>query len=281
MAAVTPPPPPPGNRPPRRWLRWAAVAWGVVVAGLAVWAVGHGPATVPEQRTAGQARPVFQAAVGNVFAAAGGPGRAVVLGGLQVQSGCSLTPVRHGVALRRDVTVYVRAGEQRADIEAIAAALPGGYRARVTAGQGGTAFTLHADAGDFIGVDLDADVGDAALTIEVSTGCRPVGEAGVDRADPSPGPPPAALQAVLTLLGAGGGGVSVQAVGCPRGGTAGTFAVGGVAAPGDWHKRLGSVASGAAVVRSDPTRWAYRSGDDSVVVVDAGSGLRVSVSTSC
>jgi hypothetical protein len=267
-------------------LVWGAVAWGVVVAGLAVWAVGHGAATVPEQRTAGQALPAFRAAVGQLFAAAAGPGRAVVLGGLQVETGCRVTPVRHGVALSRDVTVYVRAGDQRGDIEAIAGALPAGYKTKVTPSQGGTHFSLHADAGNFIGIDMDADVGDSALTIEVSSGCRPVGDAGVDRGDPRLGAAPAALQAVLTLLGAPdaaapGGGVTVQAVDCPGGGAAGTYSVGGISAPKDWRKRLGVVASGTAVVRADPTRWAYRAGDDSVVVVSDGNGLRVSVSSHC
>jgi len=313
MAAVMEPQASPGKWSRRRVLLWGAVAWGVVVAGLAVWAVGHDPATVPEQRTIGESLPTFRAAVGEVYAAAGGPGRAVVLGGLQVQSGCRVTPVRHGVALSRDVTVYVRAGEQHGDIDAIAGALPAGYKTQVTSGRGGTQFALHADAGNFIGVDLDADVGDAALTVRVSSGCRPVGDAGVDRADPGVGAAaPGALQVVLTLLGAPGaasaggvssdgpggipsenpgggpggassrtGGVTTQAVSCPRGGTAGTWSVGGLKAPPDWRKRLASVASGSAVVRSDPTRWAYRAGGDSVVVVDDGTGLRVSVSTAC
>lgn len=286
-------------------LVWGAVAWGVLVVGLAVWAVGHGAPTVPEQRTAGQALPAFRAAVGNLFAAAAGPGRAVVLGGLQVESGCRVTPVRHGVALTRDVTVYVRAGEQRGDVEAIAAALRASYQARVTPSRGGTRFGLHADAGDFIGIDMEADVGDAALTMQVSSGCRPVGDAGVDRADPRPGAAPGAFEAVLTLLGApdaaagadasagapsggpggapsgGPGGVTVQGVACPAGGAAGTYSVGGIKAPGDWRKRLGVLASGAAVVRADPTRWAYRAGEDSVVVVSDGTGLRVSVTSSC
>jgi hypothetical protein len=279
MAAVTQRP---GTEGRRRVLLWVVVAWGVVVAGLAAWAVWHEPPTVPEQRTVGEALPAFRAAVGNVYAAAGGLGRAVVLDGLEVQSGCRVTPVRHGVALTRDVTVYVRAGEQRADVEAIAAGLPAGYRTQVTVGQGGTRYGLHADAGSFIAVDLQADVGDAALTVEVSSGCRPVGGSGVDRADPGAGPAPEALRSVLTLLGAPAAtGVTTQAVSCPRGGTAGTYSVGGVAAPGDWRKRLGAVASGSAVVRSDPSRWAYRAGGDSVVVVSDGTGLRVVVSTAC
>jgi hypothetical protein len=265
----------------------------VVVAALAVWSVGHGPATVPEQRTIAQAMPEFRSAVGSLFAASGGPGRAVVLGALQVQADCRVTPVRHGVAITRNVTVYVRAGEQRGDINAIAAALPAGDQVHVTSSRGGTRFGLHADAGSFIGIDMDADVGDSALTLRVSSGCRPVGDAGVDRTDPAVGPAPAALQAVLTLLGVPGpatapgtpgsapGEVTTQGVACPRGGTAGTWSIGGVKAPGDWRKRLGVVATGTAVVRSDPSRWVYRSGNDSVVVLSDGTGLRISVSTPC
>jgi hypothetical protein len=287
MAAVTGPGsslPPPGTRRRRRVLVGVAVAWGVVVAGLAVWSVKHSPATVPEQRTIGQAMPELQQAAGVVFAAAGGPGRAVVLDGLQVASGCRVTPVRQGVSVTRDVTVYVRAGEQRGDIEAIAAALPARYRVQVTPSRGGTRFVLHADAGNFIGIDMDATVGDSSLTLRLSSGCRPVGAGGVDRADPSAGPPPARLNDTLAALGApesAAARVTVQSVGCPDGGTAGTYAVGGVAAPGDWPRRLAAEESGAIVVRSDTSRRAFRTGNDSVVVVSDGHNLRVSVSTAC
>jgi hypothetical protein len=334
MAAVTGPVgsfPPPGRRR-LRVLLWGVVAWGVVVAGLAVWSVRHSPATVPEQRTIGQAMPELQQAAGVVFAAATGPGRAVVLGEIQVATGCRVTPVRHGDSVSRDVTVYVRAGEQSGDIEAIAAALPARYQVEVTPSRGGTRFELHADAGNFIGIDLDATVGDSALTLRVSSGCRPIGAGGVDRADPAAGPAPEALGEALTALaapevasrlrtggpsigtgskpwptnspvppGAGillqpsgavpsaagplprpsGAGLTVQSVRCPAGGTAGTYTVGGVAAPKEWARRLGRVASGAAAVRSDTGRWAYRTGNDSVVVIDDGQSLRVSASTAC
>jgi hypothetical protein len=352
MAAVTGPGvggSAPGKRR-RRTLLWVSAAWGVVVVVLSGWAVGHSAATVPEQRTAAQALPTFREAVGAVFKAASGPGRAVVLQALQVDQGCRVTPVRHGVSLTRDVTVYVRAGEQRGDVEALAAGLPADYRVRVTPSDGGTHFTVHADAGNFIAVDLDADLGDVALTVHVATGCRPVGAGGVDRSDPRLGPPPAAMATLLDLLGspdvvlitgteidgspgpvgaASGptadvspagrtGSPSRQPVGqpvgqhslppseppatpqpdaptgsavpdvlttqgaeCPGGGTAGTYTISGVAAPKDWAKRLATVASGSAAVRSDPSRWAYRDGDDSIVVVDDETGLRVSASTAC
>lgn len=317
MAAVTEPgsslPPPaspsgPGRR--RRLLTGVVAAWIVVLAGLALWSVRHDPATVPEQRDINQVLPELQRAVGVVFGAAGGPGRAVVLGDLKIAQDCRVTPVRRGVVATRDVSVYVRTGAARADVEAIAAALPASYRVDVSLGRGGTRFALHADAGNFIGIDTSADVGSRVLTLRASSECRPFGATAIDRADPVAGPAPAALKAVLTALGAGtpspagasaqpsvgpgataatpsaaagtGPGLeTVQAVACTGGGTAGTYAVDGLVAPEDLGRSLREVVSGAAVIQSDPTGWAYRTGNDSVVV-EAGNGrLRVSASTSC
>jgi hypothetical protein len=41
------------------------------------------------------------------------------------------------------------------------------------------------------------------------------------------------------------------------------------------------VTGGATVVRADPDGWAYRTGNDSVVVVADGPRLRVSATTAC
>ena len=179
-----------------------------MVTGLAVWSAGHDPATVPEQRDIAQVVPEMQRAVGVVFAAAGGPGRAVVLGELKLTPGCRITPVRAGVTASQDVTVYVRAGQTRADLEAIAAALPTSYRTQVADGRAGTRLELRADAGDFIGIDSDAAAAAPAFIVQVSSGCRaPV--AGPD-AGLSPGADggsaggvsPAVLADVLAALGA-------------------------------------------------------------------------------
>lgn len=307
MAAVTGPgislPPTAGEARPgrRRLLIAVVVGWVVVVAGLAVWSVGRDPATVPQQRDIGQALPELQRAAGVVFAAAGGPGRAVLLGELKVSRDCQITPVRPGVTADRDVTVYVRAGEARAGVEAIAAALPKSYRVDVTAGRGGTEFALHADAGDFIGVDGSLDAGDHALTLRVSSGCRPPVSGDLDRSDPTAGPAPAALVAALAGLGATGAGSTgtgstgtgstgagaspsqpaVRAVACPSGATAGTYTVDGVAAPKDLERSLRGAASGASLIWSDPAGGAYRTGNDSVVVQADGKHLRVSATTAC
>jgi hypothetical protein len=289
MAAVTAPgytyPPPDAPRPAKRrwWLIGLITVWILVLAATAFWSVGNEPATVPEQRDIGQAVPELQRAAGAVFAAAGGPGRAVVLGELEITRDCRVTPVRDGLVAAREVTVYVRAGEARAALEAIAAGLPERYRADVAVGRGGTRFSLHADAGNFIGIDSDSEAGAPAATVRLSTGCRPPGSGEPDRSDPPAGPAPAALGTVLTALGASPGGsgagpAAVRAVACPAAGVAGTYVVDGVAAPADL---AGSLRRVGDVVRADPEVRAYRTGADSVVVVPDGARLRVSVSTAC
>jgi hypothetical protein len=324
MAAVTEPgySPPPPAAPPRpagrrRVFIGAVVAWIVILVGLAVWSVRHDPPTVPEQRDIQQALPELQRAVGVVFAAASGPGRAAVLGDLQAAQDCRITPVRAGILAVRDVTVHVRAGEARAAVDAIAAALPKNYRATVSAGRGGTRFALHADAGEFIGIDASSDAGAQVLTLRASTDCRPLGSGPLDRSDPAAGPPPAVLDATLRALGAPGvagragspaggslsggpsvpavsgapagaagqggtgEGVVVRAVACPGGGTAASYLVQGVAAPADLGRSLRSVVSGASVIRADPAVWAYRTGNDSVVIEVDARRLSVTASTSC
>jgi hypothetical protein len=289
-------PPSGGGRRKRWWLIGLVVAWILVVAGAGVWSVGHERASVPEQRDIGQALPELQKAAGVVFAAAGGPGRAIELGDLALAKGCRVTPVRAGVAAVREVTVQVRSGEAHSALEAIAEGLPGGYRADVSAGRGGTEFSLHADAGNFIGIDSAVKATAPALTLRVSSGCRPLGSHGLDRADPAARAVPGSLNAVLAALGAqpvafpstgaaasAGSGITaaVRAVACPDGRVAGTFVADGVAAPGDLVPRLRRVSSDADVVRDDDSVHAFRIGDDSVVVVPDGSRLRVSVSTPC
>jgi hypothetical protein len=278
MAAVTRPEishqPRAGATRRRWWLGGLAGVWIVVLSGLAVWSVGNGPPTVPEQRDIGQAMPELQKAAGAVFAAAGGPGRAVVLGELEIAEGCRVTAVRDGAVAVRDITVHVRAGEARVALESVATRLPAAYEADVTPTRAGTKFSLYADAGNFIGIDADTEAAAQAVTVRVSTGCRPLG-GDEPAADPSAGPPPDALTSTLTRLGAGNAALSVSAVACPAGGAAGTWTVEDVAAPADLAGRL------AGDVRNGPEVWAFRTGTDSVVVARDGSQVRVSASTSC
>ncbi|MET0422797.1 MAG: hypothetical protein ABW046_02910, partial [Actinoplanes sp.] len=190
-------PPPASGRWPRRriWLASLVGAWIVVVAGLGVWSVRHEPATVPEQRNISQAVPELQKAAGVTLAAAGGPGRAVVLEDLRYAEDCDVTPVRTGVIATRDVTLQVAEGGARAALDAVAAALPERYQALVAGGRGGTRFSLHAVAGNFLVIDSSADAGTRVLRLRLSTGCRPLGDETTDPEGPAAGAVPGALTA--------------------------------------------------------------------------------------
>lgn len=257
----------------RGWLVAVVAAWIAVLAVLAVWSVDNEPPSVPEQRTLEQALPELARATGAVLAAAGGPGRAVVLQRLDTSATCDVTPVREGVDATRDVTVHVRDGEARAALDGIAAGLPAAYRAAVTSGRAGTKLSLHADAGNFIGIDADAEAVGKVLTVRVSTGCRPLAGDGPDPEDPAAGPPPA----VLAALGAEGE-PGVRAVVCPSGKVGATWTVDAPAGLAGRIERWGRTAS---LVRADSSVRAYRTGDESVVVVPDGDRLRVSVTSAC
>jgi hypothetical protein len=268
-------PPPPRKR--RWWLVAIVVAWAVVLTGLGLWAVRHDPPTVPEQRNIAEALPVLERATGAMLAAAEGPGRAVMLGELQVERGCRITPVRSGAEAFRDVTLYVPADQAANALDEVAAGLPAGYRAHVAAK--GSRVGLHADAGAYVAIDADSLVNAQVLTLEASTGCRP-DAALAGASGPQAGDPPAALTTVLRALG-GSGEPAVTAVGCPGGGTAATYTVDGVKAVGDLGRSLSPVTGGATVVRADPDGWAYRAGTESIVVAVRAGALRVSATTAC
>jgi hypothetical protein len=258
------------------------VAWIVVVAGLGWWSVRRDRATVPDQRDIAVAVDDLRRATGALFAAAGGDERAAVLGPLELVRDCRITPVRRGMIANRDVTVHVHAGEALAALDAIAAGLPADYRAYVAERRGGTRLAFYADAGNFVGIDSDAESTARVVTLRVTTGCRPRGDAEPDRADPVAGAAPRVLDTVVAGLGgAASAPTSVQAVACPDGGVAATYSVDGMAAPADLAARMRVVSAGASVVRDDAAAWAYRAGDDAVVVVPDGQRLRVSVSAGC
>jgi hypothetical protein len=279
---VAPPAVPPGRPKRRRWLIAVVVAWVLVLAGLAVWSVRNDPPTVPEQRDIAQALPVLQRAAGAMLAAAEGPGRAVELGVLRLAQGCRITPVRHGIEGTRDVTVYVQADQARRVLDAIAAGLPDGYRARVAQSGNGSRIALEADAGGYVAVDADTLADAQVFTLEASTGCRPLADTGPGSAVPSAGPPPTALTRALKALKTPTTGTpTARTIACPGGGNASTYTVDNVAAPADLGGVLQSAVHGATVVRADPRGWAYRTGADSVVITEDGGRLQVNATTAC
>ena len=282
MAAVTGPQlgasPPARNR--RRWLIGLVFAWMAVVAVVGTWSVWHSPATVPEQRDIAQAVPDLQRAAGVAFTAADGDGRVAVLGELELIGDCRITPLRQGYVAARDLTVYVREGDARAMLDAIAGALPESYRAEVSESRGGTRLGLHADAGNFIGIDTTLDATAKAITLRLTSGCRPGPAGAVDRRDPGAAAAPPELATVLTGLGATASAPQVRAVACPDGGVAASYVV-EVPQPADLASRMRTVSAGATILRSDDAAWAYRKNGVSVVVVPDGKQVRVSVGTGC
>lgn len=279
---VVPPVVPPGRPKRRRWLVIAVVAWIVALAGLAVWSVRNDPPTVPEQRDIAHALPVLQRAAGAMLAAAQGPGRAVALGALHLAEGCRITPVRHGIEGTRDVTVYVQADQARRALDAIAAGLPDGYRARVAQSGNGSRVALEADAGGYVAVDADTLADAQMFTLEASTGCRPIADTGPGSADPPAGPPPPALTTALKALGAPATGTpAARTVACPTNGNASTYTVDNLPTPADLGGALQPAVTGATVVRADPHGWAYRTGDESIVITEDGGRLQVNATTAC
>ncbi len=280
MAAVTQTDSPPRGK--RRW--WLIVlvgSWIVLLTVLAVWSVGHEKSSVPEQRDIGLAVTDLQRAAGVVFAAATGPERAVVLGELEFMQDCRITPVRSGLVAARNVTVYVSEGGAVAAIDAIAAALPDDYEVDAGPSRGGTRVSMHADAGDFIGIDTNAPSATQTLTLRLTTGCRPsVGDGTPDGADPSTATPPL-LGDVLTALGAQPADPAPQTVACPAGGPAGSYTVAGVPEPQNLATSLRTLSGGTAVIRTDADVRAFRSGTSSVIVAPDADRLRVTVTTAC
>jgi hypothetical protein len=273
MAAVT-------ERRRRGWLTGVVVAWIVVIAALGWRSVHTDPPTVPEQRTIAEALPVLERATGALMAAAIGADRAVVLGAPAVRD-CTVTPIRGGQEATRTVTVYVAVDRALPVLRQIAAALPASYRAEAGASSGGRRVGLQADAGGFVAIDAAANADTQVVQLEASTGCRPRAEdVRPIPTDRPAGAVPAVLHAVLRALG-GSGPARLREVTCPEGGTARTYLVDGVPAPGDLGRSLQPVVRGATVVRAEPAGWAYRTGTDSVVVDRDGDTVRVSATTAC
>ncbi|WP_249999497.1 hypothetical protein [Actinoplanes sp. M2I2] len=268
--------PPPSRR--RWWLVAAVAAWIVVVGVLAVWSVGHERASVPEQRDIGLAVADLQRATGVVYAAASGDDQAVVLGELQLSPDCRITPVRRGLAAARTVTVYVGGGAAAGEaVEALATRLPAAYLVDVGRSNGGTKVSLHADAGDFVGIDMSGLSGEKVFTLRLTTGCRPIDGDAPSGDDPSGVPAPALLDTVVTALGGSPREPEGRTVQCPSGRLAGSWTVSRVTRPADVAGKI----RGVEVVKADNQMWVYRSGGDSVVVLPEGDGLDVTVSTPC
>ncbi|MGC5378795.1 hypothetical protein ACPXB1_10025 [Micromonospora sp. DT68] len=270
--------------PSRRWRRWllvASVLWGVLLAGLAWTSARDDPPTVREQRTLDQAGPIVDSAAGELARAAG-PAGLLEVGPVRVRSGCRVTPISDGAALRREVGVLAPAGTERAVLTGIADRLPATWRAWVGPGLDGP--ELRADAGEFVSVE-GRPTGDGRVRLTVETGCRPVGS-GYTPTSAAAGPEVAGLSLVLTAaLKALGqpnpAAPEVVTAPCPGGALARTArsAEPGPVPPAGALAQL----AGDAPLLDKPPVYAYRAGDVTVLA-EAGpddGAVRLAATVGC
>lgn len=265
---------PPARHRRRRWLVAVTVLWALVLAAAGVWAVRHDPATVREQVSAADSKPVVDSVIATAVLAADPTSTVAAISGYQRTGSCRLTPVRRGARYRRTATVYTRPGGEPGLLDRVAAGMPADWAAGVRH-TGGTQ-VLRADAGSFVAV-RGIVAGRGEVRIDADTGCRPAGEVPGDGA---PGDPAvrARATAVLDRLHAAAGSWSYPTVDCPAGGRLTTATTTGT---GAGPARLSDVATPPVLLDRDDV-VAYRSGDDQVVLRrGAGGTVVVSVTQRC
>jgi hypothetical protein len=242
------------------------VAWGLLLAGLAIWSVRHDPPTVGDQSPLSDAVPIARAAVGDLVAAAG-PAAVPVVSADQVEPGCRITPLRRGTTFSTGVRFYTPDGAGL--LNRLAARLPASYDtvASTTA--------LRADAGGFVFVRGRATT-PGLVQLTVTTGCRPADVAFAAASSPLSGEPPRVLSA-LGVATVERGAVAVAP--CPSGGTVTTAqAVGHGTPPAGLGAALGS---GATAVFESPSTYAFRRGPYAYAVTVMGDEIRAAVTSGC
>lgn len=171
---------------------WVAV-WALAVT---VMAFATPSVTVREQTEVADALPDLHAAMGDAAGLLTGKPYAFVVGSLEPEPECSVTPVRAGEQYSRTLTVYA----DEADVETVAMDLAAGLQDRY-----GLERLQHSQAPRFSGeidsyVLLDLVVQGNTVTWTAGTGCRPVGDA-VAEVRPGYQPPAAAVDALAELTG--------------------------------------------------------------------------------
>jgi len=261
-----------------RWLIALTVLWALVlVVSGTVYAL-RGKPTVREQTTIGDAQPTVDRAVDNTVRAAG-PGPLVVLGPFVKSSDCDITPVRGGVEYIRTLDLYGAPGSESTTLRTIAEHLPPSYAARSGPG---TVLDLTADAGNYVGLIGDSPRA-GEVEIKTETGCREPGRVAAGPAAPSlAAPEMAPVRAVLAALRTTATSTAAAQIAC-------------VGAPGVLRTVSASVPAGrvtapldttlagltAHAATSGPNVFAYRSGNQDVVVTKDPTGVTVAVTTRC
>jgi hypothetical protein len=265
----------------RPWLAAAVTLWAVTLVALAYLSVRHAPATVREQRDIAAAVQVVDRATGALVAAVG-EDAAVEMSAPRLVAGCRVTPLREGATFERSVLVRTRQGAASAELDGIAHRLPPSFAATVRSDSGGSAVSLRADGGEFVGV-RGSLAGDDVLTLTVGSGCRPTSPDADPPVQPAIGLPIDEEPArVLAALGATPR-TAASRVGAPCPGGGATYTARATAReqlrvrPG---RALGPVAV-ATVLTDTPDRYVVRDGRRSLVVEQVDGELAVTVTDGC
>jgi hypothetical protein len=251
------------------------VLWAIVLAVIAYASVRRGDATVRDQSSAADARPVVDRAVGELAAAAGAAG-VLHISGYDLERDCRITPVRSGVTLTREVTIYAREADGPGLLDQIVKALPAGYDA--VARHTAKAHALRADAGDFVAI-RGSITSPGVVSLSVDTGCRPAGD--IELTEPAADR--SVINPVLGAFGATAKAVTAAEAPCPNGGTVRT--VRADATPGtpptSLSEPLRPLTTGATVIVNAPDRVAYRTPQAAVSVDADGGDLAIATTTGC
>jgi hypothetical protein len=261
----------------RRWLLVASIAWAVLLAGLAVYAVRRGAPTVRAQTSVAEALPTVDRAIAEVATAAATAGAVVQVGGYEkVGSTCSITAVRDGARYERSVSLFVPAGQEGKLVDQVGAHLPRRYAVEV---RGSGNHSLTADAGNYVAV-RGSTVGAGQARITADTGCRPLTRPVTEAQPPSDTANRAPVQAVLDTLKVTDASFQTHRVGCDRGGSVWTVQADGPpgSAPASLTDALGDQ-QGKILAR--PNLYVYRSGPVGVVASTRDGVLTVTATTGC
>jgi hypothetical protein len=260
-----------------------------VVAGLTGWGVLLGVAgyvsaradapTIREQTSVADARPSVDRAVATLVAAGVAADAVVSVSPFTRLGTCRISAARDGERWEQAVSLFTRSGQESALLDRIAAGLPGDWRARIR--PRGELRTLRADAGNFVALSGgSATSGEVRIT--AATGCRAPADGAAG--GPLTGEPPAVerapLEAVLGALKLTGARWSTYRISCPGGGELRVVtATAEPDAPPLLPSALGGI--GPDPVLAEPARYAYRTGDVSVLVRVNEEGVTISGTTPC
>lgn len=266
-------------------------AWAALLLGLALFT--RGEATVPQQASTVAARPYVDRAISTVLHAAGAD-TAVSVGGYDRVGSCDVSVARSGVKYRRAADLYSVTGSTSL-LNRIRAGLPSEYKPSqlgFAPHPKGLILAQTGKAAGFVKVTVTPAKGDDGhLRLVVDTTCRPA--AGTPYPELLPAPSESersGVAAVFTALSAAPSDWRRYRVDCADGSTRTVSARGkldsshGTAAMAALPAALrsaGVLPANAHPLSTSDTRFAWRSGDTSLVAVRSGDRVDVVSTVSC